>query len=343
MEAQGRIIWMDMAKGGSILLVVQFHLSYIVGQITPVNQIYWWLNDFLIPIRMPIFFVVSGYFARRSLQLPWRALLQKKTLFYFYIFSVWNVINFGIEAIYYPHLDHSFSALVSSWYKPASILWFIWALMFYFVIAKLGGTKPSQRIVVVLVTLIGFIMVTAEFVVFEAPVHNQVLVFTPFFLFGAWGFDFIKQFLVRRTGLVFLLSTFLYLAVRWAVEEPTGLGATISYFIQAALGVLAASTACILSESIALVRKPLSYIGQNTLPIYVSHVFIANIVMFFLIPEWLLNLRGSEYYMVPLMIVVSCFMALQIKFLSDLLGQKWLFQLPKPLALREHPRSTINV
>lgn len=70
---QKRLLWPDAAKGFAITLVVLTHLTSkhypTLDLHVPEYVFLAWLglSDVLAPIRMPLFFAISGYFAARSL------------------------------------------------------------------------------------------------------------------------------------------------------------------------------------------------------------------------------------------------------------------------------------
>jgi len=136
-EVKFRDVWIDMAKGASIFLVVFYHSTKMLQNQMDVENFIWTLNHFLYPIRMPVFFLISGYLASRAVRRPWLILLERKTAFYIYIFSIWTLITVGVRSAFLGINWPSFLELSSYWIAPISTLWFIWALAAYFPIAKI--------------------------------------------------------------------------------------------------------------------------------------------------------------------------------------------------------------
>lgn len=90
----GRLAWADAAKGLCIALVVLYH---VVGkhydQVLPAElasvATAWALVGYAPrPLRMPLFFVLSGMFAARALQRPWRQALGPRVLALYYLYAV---------------------------------------------------------------------------------------------------------------------------------------------------------------------------------------------------------------------------------------------------------------
>ena len=61
-----RLLWADCAKGMSIIAVCYMH---VVTGVPGASETAWsWLNDVMDPVRMPMFFLVSGLFAHRVIE-----------------------------------------------------------------------------------------------------------------------------------------------------------------------------------------------------------------------------------------------------------------------------------
>lgn len=91
MSAQKRLMWPDVAKGISILGVVLLHIGIGVpeGESTWLYQVNTWLD----PLRMPLFFVVSGYFSTKILNYTLRDVLIKRVWFFFVPYLLWVSIE----------------------------------------------------------------------------------------------------------------------------------------------------------------------------------------------------------------------------------------------------------
>ena len=73
----GRLLWVDVAKGACILLVVLHHavVKDLAIQaplpLQPVAEAWAWVTMALKPVRMPLFFVLSGLVASSAVRRPW--------------------------------------------------------------------------------------------------------------------------------------------------------------------------------------------------------------------------------------------------------------------------------
>ncbi len=89
-----RVPWVDVAKGTSIVLVVLLHsTNFLVAR-----DLAWgfWssFNDFLEPIRMPLFFLASGLFAQNIIKTSWAAVLRKRISLFVWLYVLWIGIRF---------------------------------------------------------------------------------------------------------------------------------------------------------------------------------------------------------------------------------------------------------
>ena len=140
------MLWVDAAKGLSIILVVLLHTSawftdgkgfghsYVLG-----------ISRSFQPLRMPLFFLISGMLIAGAIfndhpKIAWRAV----SLMTVYVF--WTVLHASRLALF-PGLapDLHFSAALFLWSVAVpGIYWYIWALPLYYALAALL-TVPARK------------------------------------------------------------------------------------------------------------------------------------------------------------------------------------------------------
>jgi uncharacterized membrane protein YcfT len=97
--AAGRVAWADTAKGVCILLVVLWHVIMkhylqIDWRISsPIPGAWGTLSEQLLPLRMPLFFTISGLFAAGAVSRPWPVLLRSRVAKFCYLYAMWLVIH----------------------------------------------------------------------------------------------------------------------------------------------------------------------------------------------------------------------------------------------------------
>ncbi|NEX64039.1 acyltransferase family protein [Noviherbaspirillum galbum] len=151
--AERRIDWVDHAKGICIVAVVMLYAAHHVQEIT--QDIGWMQHvvDFAKPFRMPDFFLLSGLFAARVLDRPWKSYLDTKVLHFAYFYAIWVTIKFFFmhgTAVFGPHAaslipDYLFLFIQ----PPTGPLWFIYILSLFFIAVRLIRRWPPQLAVAI--------------------------------------------------------------------------------------------------------------------------------------------------------------------------------------------------
>lgn len=142
---EGRVAWIDLAKGICIVLVVMMHSTLGVGEAMSgtgfLHDVVAWAK----PFRMPDFFLVSGLFLSRVIDRPWSGYLDKKVVHFAYFYALWVAIQAAFKLP--PALLHGDLAAVEpfalAFIEPFGTLWFIYLLPVFFVVTKLLRRVPA--------------------------------------------------------------------------------------------------------------------------------------------------------------------------------------------------------
>jgi uncharacterized membrane protein YcfT len=153
-SAASRTIWMDTAKGLCILLVVSWHVIWkhylhldweepgLIGAAWSA------FGRALLPMRMPLFFLISGMLAVSAAGRPWRVVARSKVARFLYLYLVWLLIH-TLVLIWLP-VPFDTEIARDGWQllEQATILptalWYLFALALYFVVGKLvRGLPPA--------------------------------------------------------------------------------------------------------------------------------------------------------------------------------------------------------
>ena len=84
--AEGRVPWVDTAKGVCIILVVMMHSTLGVGEAMGREGFLHEVVAFARPFRMPDFFLVSGLFLSRVIDRDWRSYGDKRVVHFLYFY-----------------------------------------------------------------------------------------------------------------------------------------------------------------------------------------------------------------------------------------------------------------
>ena len=340
-----RVAWPDAAKAVCILLVVLGHVTYL-----HVEESRWYaaagapplwdlLDVVLRPVRMPLFFAVSGFFAARALTRPWRASVRGRVVQNLYLHVLWMLVGFGVAlAVGIPTFtapEHA-SGLPGAALTASTGLWYLYALAVYFVLARATRSWPAPVPVALAAAL-----AVASFsgVLPGAGDTHSVLENLVWFLAGARFPEQVRR-LSRRPRPVALVGVVVVLvAVLGAVrvldlprvpaavlEIPTRAGAVVAGMLLAVLFVTWFPRAA----------SPLLRLGRRTLPVYALHGLVLIVVQrplaavteppFGALPHPAQLLLVLVYPLVLTLAIVWCCLAAQT--LAQRVGAGWLFALP---------------
>ena len=141
----GRVDWVDYAKGFCIVFVVMMHST--LGVEAAAGREGWMhaVVEFARPFRMPDFFLISGLFLAQVIDRDWRTYLDRKVVHFFYFYLLWMTIQFVFKAsgIAAEHGVVEVARLYAlSLIEPFGTLWFIYLLPLFFVFVKLTRRVP---------------------------------------------------------------------------------------------------------------------------------------------------------------------------------------------------------
>lgn len=134
----GRLEWVDMAKGLSIFLVVMMYAASSVGEDTGGVGVLHWAIAFATPFRMPEFFLISGLFLSQVIDRPWRGYADRRIVHYLYFYVLWALIHI-IFKVGLLATDPAGAVEQIAWavVQPYGVLWFIYMLAVVSAVAKL--------------------------------------------------------------------------------------------------------------------------------------------------------------------------------------------------------------
>ena len=142
--ADARLLWLDIARGWCILLVVMMHSALGVG--LALGDIGWLhaLVAFAKPFRIPDFFLLSGLFAATAIQWPWRMFLDRKVLHFAYFYALWLAIILLAKSAETGIRTPADFLLQFGWglIEPFSSMWFIHLLPLLFLATRLLRAVP---------------------------------------------------------------------------------------------------------------------------------------------------------------------------------------------------------
>lgn len=272
-----RVGWPDVAKGICIILVVLWHVvtkhAIHVAGAGPVTDAWATLNAQLPPLRIPLFFLVSGMFAARAVLTDdgnsWRRRAARLALLY----VVWVLIQTFVLALA-PDFDtaratNGWELLAHLTFRPTN-LWYLLALAVYLAIGRLTRGLPT---VPVLAGAFVIAAVAGAGVIPDLGNLWQLVQNLFFFLVGLRLRAVVERFaksvgIWRTLALAVVYAGALAVVAGLAIRLLPGVWPALA-LVAVAFGV---SLSVLLDRHAGVIARPLRWIGQRTLPIYVLHM-----------------------------------------------------------------------
>lgn len=276
-----RLRWADIAKGASILLVVLHHAitkqydALVPLELAPVADTWNTLTYALKPVRMPLFFLVSGFFAARAVHRPWASVTRRiSTSAYLYVVWLLLLAAFTTWERELPmNRTQSLEELALDLVFASTGLWFLYALVVYFALTKLTAAVPAG---LVLLAATGVAVAGALLPIEEAN-RVSVLLHLVFFVLGARFPDLVRATAgTSRAGALSLLT--LGYVVATVLLGSLGLPGGVEVLALSVLGLPAGVLLAVRASRAARTAAALSWIGRRTLPLYVLHIPVLGVL-----------------------------------------------------------------
>ena len=282
MTAPARISWVDALKGAAIVLVVLAHTLTMLATVDLSSGPWRKANGLLQTVRMPLFFTAAGLFATKWMAVPWRQLIGRKLVVYWWLYALWTLLLFAVMVLL-PLPTRTFGVLSTVedllWQPvaPGTALWFLYALALYFVLLRATRRLP---VAVVIGALALLSVVLTEVVVphVDGVVNERTLLwlsigtYAVFFLAGARARELIFRVssAVRLWHLALVLPALLLLAP--PIGDRLGTSELPGAELVASTLALVCGTAVAVAAAPMLLGRGCGYLGRVTLPIYLLHI-----------------------------------------------------------------------
>ena len=345
--AKPRAGWADVAKGVCILLVVMWHVimkHYL--QIdwhlpAPIPGLWGTFGDQLLPLRMPVFFTISGLFAASAVRRSWKVTARSRVAKFYYLYAVWFVVHTTVLAMV-PNFDtlaaHSALDVLEQLTITPTNLWYLVALALYFVVAKLSRNLPMA---VVLVPALALSAIASAGLLATPGNRGQLYQNLFFFLAGLRLKPWIERWAKAANLRMLLVGGAGYLVVMLVVRQ---LGAKEWFGVWpavSAVAVLVGIAAAVQLERWSRAGDLLAMLGRNTLPIYVMHMPLLAIMHAAL-------LRPFSSASTPVQILLALVLPVVLTTLLTVAclrlngwiraaGGTWLFDMPSRAKTEDRP------
>lgn len=298
-----RIIWIDVAKGIGILLVIVGHL------ISPGNILHHWIYSF----HMPLFFFLSGICLKNDrkygnfIKRRVKSLLLPYLLFGILI----TIMEFGLHPIsaILDNIKTRFFNYGAMWFIPVL---FVTELLFF------PLSKISNRFALLIILLVS---ATAGWKLFDTSVSAPLSMTTCFSSMFFYGLGFLSQGFIQclqsKYFLFFFAGTHILLLSLWNTEIvmfANGIPQPVVNYSTAISGLTAFCLASNLLTKIKLqiakkinICKLIVYTGANTLVILCLHMKFIEYASTYIKPFFSTKIiyKGVEFLFVLAMCYIS--------------------------------------
>ncbi len=263
-------------------------LWYGVTTVSVPQPVYYaWVDvvSVLTPVRIPLFFILSGYFAKGAIGGNWRQLFRRRVASSGYFYMVWLVILTGIytTVAHNPFLpgDYGWANAAMQVLWPENHLWYLWALAVFVVLAKVLSRVPTH-IVLSITFFVGTAMTIAEQSLASSLMRNFF-----FFLLGAVVPHALEAVVRVAKWRWVLLAGLGYLTAQLLMQRVDPHWNLIPGWFAPLWMILTLIGSCAVVQGFAIItRSPRigaigHWVGTRTLPIYVTHLpllIVANAI-----------------------------------------------------------------
>ncbi|MGP9681991.1 acyltransferase family protein [Brachybacterium sp. AOP3-A1-3] len=322
--ASERQHWMDLLRGGAILLVIAHHLR-LVQQVwdgsAPWAMVE--LSEALAPFRMPALLFASGMLLARSLEKPAGRYLVGKVRSLLWPWLLWS-------AIMLPILGWSNGA-DPLWWINGMYTWFLMALFLYYVIGLLVRWVPPGWIALASVAVWTALPLLGIEHDVDGPRPDKFIYYAVYFFAGAA----LRNVLTARTIPLALLVPALGLAAAWALWAALS-DAEPSVPVVTQVVVLVSVIAAIgLAQRLPRMRltRPVEWLGRHSIVAYLVHLPVIELLCRHLdVPP-----SAASYLLFYLVTTGICVLAILIRPTTGIL-YAWPARRPAP-ARQEQARA----
>jgi uncharacterized membrane protein YcfT len=311
--AASRESWVDLAKGATILLVVLLHAQTVLvggGWAGPA-----WAEamDALSTLRMPTFFLISGLFAQKSLTIPAAEFRTKKLWNFLWVYALWSLVYIvPLELVGHTSGDQAFLREANRWidetFMVDGVLWYLVALPVFFLAARLLRRVPV-RVQIACAAVLSFASSSSLVNTGQWGADRMTANFV-YFLAGCYFSTSIRKAAVRAGWWPAVFFGYAWAAlsiVIFARPWPAIDSGFMPNFGQAVLPLLAVPFLLVLAPLIARRRwaNPLTWLGRNTLPVYVMHLGPISIIALAMQRMHLLTAGSWPTRLMPIILTVA--------------------------------------
>jgi fucose 4-O-acetylase-like acetyltransferase len=262
-----RLLWVDVARGVGILLVVYAHA---IRGLTPVPADLpgWALQQdhIIYAFHMPLFFFLSGLFIWPSLERGRRAFLKDRALTVLYPYLLWSLIVGLLEMLARPFVNSPIELrdIYSIPWRPIEQFWFLYALFALQLVALL--LYPRRRLFIASAIVLPILAASID----SSLYLRQVFTWLPFLVLGMLLAPALHAFAAGGSRQQFAVAAGAWLLFALLLSIRALTPPLVFFYAAGGLGTIATVTTAMLLRS----GRPatlLAWLGAASMAIFVMH------------------------------------------------------------------------
>lgn len=298
-DVRARVQWIDTARALCVLAVVVMHTTIsllVVVEHTQVDVAWRQIVDAMTPFRMPALSLLSGMLLSRRIRAGWsdRSVRASAAMSY-WLYAVWLLIFLLIAvgvgwSMWLGPLGagtplQGLQAFVDQLVLPKSVLWYVMALAVWTAVLTSIHRVPPPAVLIIL----GALSIASFYMAGDgSDQYRNVIRYFLFFAVGVYVSTFIRERVARQPWAsaavavgIFALATFI---AEFGMDDDVDNVLTVPRDIAGAVVVMVSALAL---TKLPGVGNVLAWTGRRTLPIYVMHVPLLELLTMF--PGWWLG------------------------------------------------------
>ena len=277
MVVQTRKRWADIGRGFAIITIIFFHAALALEPLGPIHWRVWLYIAMFSPVPIGLFFFISGMFSRTLMTGAWKGKIVSRIASLIYVFVVWSLIDVAVATLL--HQDVPLTHLLWTYIlDPDSVLWFIWGLAIFTVLANLVWIRWPRA--TLSLAVIASLLSCTHVIATSSYVYDNLIRFLPFFLMGLSG-EKLERLVIPRRIAVFGLGSLLYagLILVYLQLNKDGAPAGLVWIASAWIAVPLSVAGCSLVSNIPLASSIVEHLGKRSLAIYLAHQTVTRLVV----------------------------------------------------------------
>lgn len=227
-------------------------------------------HKLLAPVMMPLFFLVGGLFAKRSIEGPFGKFLDTKILNFLYLYVVWSVISHCFRYLSNSVANNQVNLadlLYIAW-DPVLTVWFLYGLVLCFALTRLFRSVDVSIVIAMAASV-----QAASFVFPPIPyvdIINKLAVLYVYFLIGVYSSKWIFDKAASTNYLKIIAAVVLFFAVGIAANNSGYFYRPVVFILLSGLSIYAVFCFLALNQE-NVVGRFFAFVGTYSLPIYLMH------------------------------------------------------------------------